>query len=1092
MPAPEAGQLVVLRNRPAVVRDIATAEPIDNSAEAQTFVTVEYIDDGRDPDTDTVLWQRESDATPLSSLRLPDVESTGGNPDPPAQFESLLYSLRWGSMGRQALIRDRKAAGLVSPWMGAIQVEDYQLHPVLKAISSPRVEMLLADDVGLGKTIEAGLIATELIARRRIRRILIVCPASLQIQWQEEMREKFNLDFTVLDRDRIFQIQRTLGMDANPWLTTPRVITSMDFLRQPDVQEDFMTGVNKLQRPETGSPAWDLLIVDEAHNFMPSATGTDSQRCRMLRTISPQFEHRLFLTATPHNGRTASFSGLLELLSPVRFQQKHTLDHDDHRQIQETVVRRLKSELNEQSPIDRFASRYVHNRSVSFGEAESRLFDAVEAYRTAALTTARSMDRRDAQILRFLITILIKRLLSSSYAFARSWWSHVIGYDLQPASDAEVANAVERAQADLDDDVERARREEDAVRQGAAWLKDQYPQLLERVQSVNEALRDLGWTPERLQSELGDGPAPPDARWDVLLEWIDEKLRDGERFRDDERAIIFTEYKDTLDYLLWRFEREDLTEPTLQYLFGGVPSSQREVVKEAFNDPDSSIRILVATDVASEGLNLQTSCRYVFNQDIPWNPMRLDQRIGRVDRHGQGRDVYAFHFSSDEQADLRFLDRVVGKVNTVREDLGNVGEVIDEAVTEHFTRRHVGAEEFERRVDETSAQDQAREDYAGRDQGSEEEYRKARQALHAEELRLGLNEQNMAQVLRLAMTAASGQLKEVEAGDDSSGPTIYRVQKVPPAWEEVIDSSVRIHKGPTASALPKLVFDPDYFIEQQQQYPVFKPRLDTRLIRLGHPLMRRAISHFRRKLWETDGGHWTIVGSEMPSGTEAIVILHALCSATNEARQTIHEEVQSWPFIVEGRSLAPIDDAYWVELKGLPTFALPSGVLSQWHDRFREWWLDHEETFTDVLDTHEDNWAEDLRETLADARAKALDDTREAYAGRIAEIEAQDTPEGLKKLKRELIEAEKRAVQRTFDEEENRRRREHLRELERELSEAQWQREHSQLQLLREQLGAERDRLLEKAIPKRYTLARVDVQPVGVEYRVRARKQGDS
>lgn len=1091
MPAPEAGQLVVLRNRPAVVRDVTIAPSDDPKSEAQTFVVVEYIDDGCEPATDTVLWQRETERKCLSSLKLPEINDFVSQPSPPQSFQSLLLSLHWGSMGRQTITREGDSSGLVSPWMGAVQVEDYQLHPVLKAISSPRVEMLLADDVGLGKTIEAGLIAMELIARRRIRRILIVCPASLQIQWQEEMREKFSLDFSVLDRDRIFEIQRTLGMDANPWLTTPRVIASMDFLRQPDVEADFMAGVSNLQRPETGSPAWDLLIVDEAHNFMPSVGGTDSQRCRMLRRISPQFEHRLFLTATPHNGHTAAFAGLLELLSPVRFQQKHTLTEDDHRHIQDAVVRRLKSELNEQSVVDRFAHRFVRDRPVSFGSAESELFDAMESYRTAALIAARGMDRRNSQVLRFLVSILLKRLLSSSYAFARSWWSHVIGYDLESASDAEIVNAVDRAQADLDDDVERARREEDAVRQGAAWLKDRYPQLRERAEAVNEALRVLGWTPERIHADLGDGSAPPDARWDAMLEWINEKLRAGQPFRGDERAIIFTEYKDTLDYLLWRFKKEKLTEPLVQHLFGGVPSGQREVVKEDFNHQTSPVRILVATDVASEGLNLQASCRYVFNQDIPWNPMRLDQRIGRVDRHGQGRDVFAFHFSSREQADLRFLDRVVEKIDQVREDLGNLGEIIAQATEEHFTGRGVTEGELDRRVQAGQEMDPTQEDYTRRDQGSEDEYRKAKQALHAEELRLGLNEQNMAQVLGVAMNAVRGQLrKEVTASADSE-PAVYRIEEVPPAWEELIESSVRLRKGPAASSLPKLVFDPDYFIEQEAQYPVFRPRSDTRLIRLGHPLMRRAIGHFRRQLWETDGGHWTIVGCEMPSGTEAIVILHALCSATNEAKQTIHEEVRSWPFIIEGAALGPIDDAYWAELRGLPTFDLPASTVSEWHDRLREPWLDHREVLEDIISAHKQAWAIELRETLANTRAKALEDIRTAYTSRISEIEAQDTPKGLEKLREELIRAERKAIQRTFDEEENLRRRDNLRQLERELSEAEWQRQHSQLQLLREQLENERDRLLKYAIPKRYTLARADVQPVGVEYRVRARRQGD-
>ena len=199
-------------------------------------------------------------------------------------------------------------------------MEDFQLVPLLKAMRMPRVSLLLADDVGLGKTIEAGMVLTELILRRRVRRILVVCPASLRSQWQQEMRDKFALDFDIVDRPATHALQKRLGLDANPWRTFPRAITSFDYLKQADVLEQFHTA----SRPAEGSPhlPWDLLIVDEAHNLAPSSLGEDSDASKMLQRITPWFEHRLFLTATPHNGHTRSFTGLLECLDPVRFTRK--------------------------------------------------------------------------------------------------------------------------------------------------------------------------------------------------------------------------------------------------------------------------------------------------------------------------------------------------------------------------------------------------------------------------------------------------------------------------------------------------------------------------------------------------------------------------------------------------------------------------------------------------------------------------------------------------------------------------------------------------------------------------------------------------
>ena len=174
----------------------------------------------------------------------------------------------------------------------------------------PRVNLLIADDVGLGKTIEAGLVLQEMLSRQRIRRVMIVCPASLQRQWQEEMVAKFQLPFEIIDRDAIQRLRREYGSHVNPWNTFPRLITSMDFLKQEQVLALFR---NSLQNADGRSPLrdWDMLIVDEAHNVAPSGRKTyirDSDRTRLMRAIVDHFEHRLFLTATPHNGYTESFT----------------------------------------------------------------------------------------------------------------------------------------------------------------------------------------------------------------------------------------------------------------------------------------------------------------------------------------------------------------------------------------------------------------------------------------------------------------------------------------------------------------------------------------------------------------------------------------------------------------------------------------------------------------------------------------------------------------------------------------------------------------------------------------------------------------
>jgi len=239
---------------------------------------------------------------------------------PAADFDALVRAARWSAI---LPYLDPDADGplgrmpVSSPFHGAVQVEDFQMVPLLKALAMPRINLMIADDVGLGKTIEAGLILSELLIRRRIQRVLILTPASLRLQWRDEMWDKFSLPFDVIDRASTQKLKRSIGIDANPWRSCSRIISSYHYLRQHDVLEQFRSAC----RTPEGSPhlPWDLLIVDEVHNLMPAPFGEDSELCKTLRMIAPHFEHRLFLTATPHNGHTRCFSGLLELLDPVRF-----------------------------------------------------------------------------------------------------------------------------------------------------------------------------------------------------------------------------------------------------------------------------------------------------------------------------------------------------------------------------------------------------------------------------------------------------------------------------------------------------------------------------------------------------------------------------------------------------------------------------------------------------------------------------------------------------------------------------------------------------------------------------------------------------
>lgn len=258
---PRVGMLATIRNRRGVV---ASVEPYDTTSEGRLhLVRIDYTDADGTPE-DVVLWERERNATLLEPTALPRVGEE--SPMPPADFDALVRACRWTAVTPFTGVEGVGAAAplLASPIFGAVQVEDYQLVPILIALRMPRVSLLLADDVGLGKTIEAGLILTELLIRRRVRRVLVLCPGSLRYQWQQEMRDKFALGFDIVDRAETHALQKRLGLDANPWRTFPRIIGSYHYLRQPDVLERFRAAC---RQPEGSSILpWDLLIVDEAHS----------------------------------------------------------------------------------------------------------------------------------------------------------------------------------------------------------------------------------------------------------------------------------------------------------------------------------------------------------------------------------------------------------------------------------------------------------------------------------------------------------------------------------------------------------------------------------------------------------------------------------------------------------------------------------------------------------------------------------------------------------------------------------------------------------------------------------------------------------
>jgi len=1076
----EQGQLVYVRKRPGLVRTVNQFTD-SHTRNKHHLVEIEYIDGWHFPSYDTLIWEREFGTRVLSKVALPEIGSPQLQPDAPSRFDAFVDSIRWSNSAKIANLIDlpKKYVSfpVTSPWKSAVQVEDYQLYPVLKAMTFPRVSLLLADDVGVGKTIEAGLILTELIAQRGIRRIMIVCPASIQEQWKEELFDKFNLDFVIMNSAEVFNIQKSLGMDANPWTVYPRIITSMDYLRQQDILNRFTTGAMKLQPEGSAMLPWDLLVVDEAHNLSPARFGDDSLRCDMLRKIGKYFEHRLFLSATPHNGFTISFTGLLELLDPLRFTQKTVLDEKDNAQIQVSVVRRLKSELNEGRVVPRFVNREVMGIDLHLDGCEKQLYDALRNYRENGLKILGKKGKRERNIGHFIFSILTKRLLSSSYAFARTWWNHIAGFDLEGFGIEEADRSRRKAEAAVVDDEEKERRESDAVRHGGGWMQYISDELKPFIIDISEILVDMGWTEDIVDIGVENiTEFPVDKKWDALRSKIEDLLIENKNFRDDERLIIFTEYKDTLDYLIARLEIEKKWKnPMIQCLFGGASKVERSLVKQEFNDSVSPLRILVATDVAAEGLNLQNSCRYVIHQEIPWNPMRLEQRNGRVDRYGQDRDVTVFHFASDDDADIQFLWYVANKVHQVREDLGSVGKVLDEAVFDHFSGGGVDTAEIDDRLKKTATYSSEKKDLVFRDAGSEEDYGSSLQHLKAVELQLGLNEKNLYRLLHQALLLENGSLKEVNSG-------VYRFEHVPPSWKKLISSSLTDNKEYLHGALPKIVFDPKYLCDVKNNRSIFRQKHDMVLLRLGHPIMQKAITVLRRQLWgeSKEVRRWTVVQSDLPGDMEIVSCVYCMVNVRNDLGETVYAHVFEIPLMLQKHSVKRVEDELWDEIKRFDTVELEPSQFGFWNPVIHECWLNNRSDIEGIIEALNDAVTADFNQCFSSSLKEVRKEEKKRFNERVKELNIEKNPRSLERLRKELARAEDQALQLTFSKEKNIERQRYKKEVEEKLSDAEWERQHSQVMVLKKRLESEKERIIEKVLPNRYRLSSVDVQPVAV------------
>jgi superfamily II DNA or RNA helicase len=676
---PDPGQIVRVRQRLYLVERVAPSFGAGDS----TLITLSCVDDDAQGQPLEVLWELELDAQVLSGEAWDAIAQKGF--DPPDRFGAYLNTLRWNC------VTSTDATLLQAPFRAGIRLDVYQLEPLRKALRLPRVNLFIADDVGLGKTIEAGLIARELLMRKKVREIVVACPPSMLLQWKEELEARFGLQFEILDKDYIQRVRRERGFGVNPWTTHPRFLISQRLLIDEAYSVPLMDWLSPF-KPGT------LLILDEAHHAAPSSGqryAIDSHITRAIRDLAPLFEHRLFLSATPHNGHSNSFSALLEILDPQRFIRgvpptKSNLD--------DVMVRRLKDDLRE--IVGGFPKREVVQMDIGglpLDAPELRLAELLDQYRGLREQRLSTESNRTQAAAGLLICGLQQRLLSSIEAFSRTLRVHRRTVQKQWEASNSPQTSIERpAQFDLvtnglsaDDDRALLQEEDLALEEDAEVAA---MSAASAGSARDESAHDLFQQEQTLLNEMAEAAeasrALPDARVDRLIAWIRlhmcPELGMPDAKWNNTRVIIFTEYDDTKRYLQQQLNaavvESDRAQERIAIFHGPTPPKDREAIKLAFNaDPGRHpLRILIATDAAREGLNLQAHCWNLFHFDVPWNPSRMEQRNGRIDRKLQPSPiVYCHYFFYKQRPEDRVLEALVRKTRTIREELGSLAQVID-------------------------------------------------------------------------------------------------------------------------------------------------------------------------------------------------------------------------------------------------------------------------------------------------------------------------------------------------------------------------------------------------------------------------------
>ncbi len=546
-------------------------------------------------------------------------------------------------------IKNETAGGLLSSLSSGIIPLPHQLHVLNRAMETNNIRYILADEVGLGKTIEAGMIIKELKARGLVQRVLVVCPTGLVTQWASEMREKFHERFQVILPSDYDTIKRLTDSD-DVYGQYDQVISPMDSIKPLEKRagwsDEKVEKYNEERIYSIINSGWDLVIIDEAHRVAGSSG--EVARYKLGNLLSQASPYLLLLSATPHNGKTEPFLRLVRLLDAEAFPNAKSIVKE---QVAPYLIRTEKREAIDNNGNLLFKNRITHLVTLQWDERHSlqkELYRMVSSY--VAKTYNKALRNKKKNMCLIFLLIIMQRMVTSSTAAVRQSLERRLSVLKTQSTRLGTLTEEDLEDLNIEDGVE------EALEAMSLDMEEEIAEL-ERIIAVAK------------QAEFQH----PDVKVETLTDTLDALLSEDR----DQKVIIFTEFVATQLYL-----RELLVNKgfTVTILNGSMPVEDRDAALREFREHSN---IFISTDAGGEGLNLQFA-NIIINYDLPWNPMKIEQRCGRADRIGQTRDVHIYNFIVSDTVENRVREVLEEKLSVILEEMGvdKYSDVLDSEVAE--------------------------------------------------------------------------------------------------------------------------------------------------------------------------------------------------------------------------------------------------------------------------------------------------------------------------------------------------------------------------------------------------------------------------